>query len=673
MKKVLKRAISSVLAAALVISTMAFAGFTSVAAADNYISQQGGWFESAYVEWNSVPNATGFAAYVKEAGASDSAYTQLDNELIRKYSTYFRADAVGLKAGSYVIKVVPYINDVLDESQAFVSDTLTVDAYDRSGAAFSKYSDYYNQGVGAYNNDGTLKSDAKVFYVTADTAKTITTDLITSNKGATTTYTGFQDIIYGKQKGYDTTPLDFRIIGTIELSDMDSILSSEEGLQVKGNSGYSEMNITIEGIGEDAAIKDFGILARNCGNVEFRNFAIYNCMDDCLSLDTQNCNIWVHNMDFFYGSAGSDSDQAKGDGTVDIKAKSQFVTVSYNHFFDSGKSSLCGMSSEVSTSHITYHHNWFDHSDSRHPRIRTMSVHVYNNYFDGNAKYGVGSAVGSSAFVQNNYFENCKYPVITGSQGADMISGNSVLSGEKGGIIKMFGNYITGATSYTTYQADPSNFDAYEATSEDEVIPSSVVTANGYTYNNFDTNTSSYDLAVNKLDAAEDVPAVVTASAGRMNGGDFFETTGLSKDSLTAFTSASDYNVDTTLKNAIVNYTSALVSVGGTTTGGTVNTTESTEATTETSTETTTTTVTTTTTTVETSTETTTDVTPDPTPAPTAAYGDADGDGDVDANDVALVIQHILNGTALNNTTEYVDVNKDGKIDSQDAAMILQY
>ena len=54
------------------------------------------------------------------------------------------------------------------------------------------------------------------------------------------------------------------------------------------------------------------------GTVEMRNFAVMTAMDDCISLDTDNSNIWVHNMDFFYGQAGSDADQAKGDGTVDI-------------------------------------------------------------------------------------------------------------------------------------------------------------------------------------------------------------------------------------------------------------------------------------------------------------------------------------------------------------------
>lgn len=405
MNNVLKRFLSVVLSAAMVFSSVAFVNISAVMAdGSSYISEEGGWLESAYVEWTSVPNATGFAAYVKKANDADSSYVKLDNELIRKYPTYFRADAVGLAAGQYVMKVVPYINGALDESAAFVSGTLDVKANDRSGSAFSSKSPYYGKGVGAYNNDGTLKSDAQVVYVTKDTAKTVKADIITGKNGSSETITGFQSIIDAKQKGLDTRPLDFRIIGTIEKNDLDRISSSAEGLQVKGKNAGAELNITIEGIGEDAGIRGFGILCRNVGNVELRNFAVMLCMDDSISIDTDNNTLWVHNLDLFYGSTGGDADQAKGDGTVDVKGKSTYVTVSYNHFWDSGKSSLCGMGSEVTSSHITYHHNWFDHSDSRHPRIRVQSVHIYNNYFDGNAKYGVGVTLGSSAFVESNYF-----------------------------------------------------------------------------------------------------------------------------------------------------------------------------------------------------------------------------------------------------------------------------
>ena len=49
-------------------------------------------------------------------------------------------------------------------SAAIVSNTMTVSAYDRSGFTFSSNSPVKN-GVGAYNNDGTLKSRMHLFFM----------------------------------------------------------------------------------------------------------------------------------------------------------------------------------------------------------------------------------------------------------------------------------------------------------------------------------------------------------------------------------------------------------------------------------------------------------------------------------------------------------------------------
>ncbi|MBR2009554.1 MAG: pectate lyase, partial [Peptococcaceae bacterium] len=83
---------------------------------------------------------------------------------------------------------------------------------------------------------------------------------------------------------------------------------------------HSNLNLTIEGVGKDATINGFGMLIRNCANVEIRNLGIMNFLDDGISIDTDNKNIWIHNNDFFYGQKGSASDQAKGDGSLDTKA-----------------------------------------------------------------------------------------------------------------------------------------------------------------------------------------------------------------------------------------------------------------------------------------------------------------------------------------------------------------
>lgn len=579
-----KKLFSYVLTAAMVITavTPAFVGKVKAVAAGLTLTEQSGWLESAYVEWQPVKNAEGYVAYVKEASASDDAYEKLDDTLIRQYADYWRADALGLKEGSYVMKVTAVLKDGKTVSES--TSSLEVEKYDRSGFAFSENSKFQT-GSGAYNDDGTLKKDAQVIYVTPETAKTCTA--VVNGKEVT----GFQSILDAKQSAgtKDTSPLDFRIVGCVTADDVDHFSSSAEGIQLKGKSAYTEMNITIEGVGEDAAVQGFGFLVRNSGNVEFRNFAVMAFMDDGVSLDTKNCNIWVHNMDIFYGSTGGDSDQAKGDGSVDIKGASTNVTVSYVHFWDSGKCSLCGMSDSAEFL-VTYHHNWFDHSDSRHPRIRVASVHIYNNYFDGNAKYGVGTTKGSSAFVEANYYRNCKNPMMSSMQGTDAL-GQGTFSGENGGMIKAYNNITVGASSLIyansdagTAKADAVSFDAYLASSREETVPSSYKTVAGATtYNNFDTS-SAYDLGVAEedIDDPQDVPSIVTKYAGRMNGGDFDWTFQESDDT--------NYSVDTALKAKVVNYKSSVLAIGGykgvdvepsTTEKATESTTKATEATTK--------------------------------------------------------------------------------------------
>ena len=579
-----KKLFSYVLTAAMVITavTPAFAGKVKAVAAGLTLTEQSGWLESAYVEWQPVKNAEGYVAYVKEASASDDAYEKLDDTLIRQYADYWRADALGLKEGSYVMKVTAVLKDGKTVSES--TSSLEVEKYDRSGFAFSENSKFQTAS-GAYNDDGTLKKDAQVIYVTPETAKTCTA--VVNGKEVT----GFQSILDAKQSAgtKDTSPLDFRIVGCVTADDVDHFSSSAEGIQLKGKSAYTEMNITIEGVGEDAAVQGFGFLVRNSGNVEFRNFAVMAFMDDGVSLDTKNCNIWVHNMDIFYGSTGGDSDQAKGDGSVDIKGASTNVTVSYVHFWDSGKCSLCGMSDSAEFL-VTYHHNWFDHSDSRHPRIRVASVHIYNNYFDGNAKYGVGTTKGSSAFVEANYYRNCKNPMMSSMQGTDAL-GQGTFSGENGGMIKAYNNITVGASSLIyansdagTAKADAVSFDAYLASSREETVPSSYKTiAGATTYNNFDTS-SAYDLGVAEedIDDPQDVPSIVTKYAGRMNGGDFDWTFQESDDT--------NYSVDTALKAKVVNYKSSVLAIGGykgvdvepsTTEKATESTTKATEATTK--------------------------------------------------------------------------------------------
>ena len=508
-----------------------------------------GHLESAYVEWSFVDGADGYNVYVQASGAS--GWTQLDDMLIREYSSYMRADALGLKAGKYVLKVVPLVGGEEQESAALETKVLDVLAHDRSGYGFASGSTY-GTASGAYNNDGTLRSDAQVIYVTAATAKTCTATV----NGAV--YTGFQTILDAKQKQGTTEPLCFRIVGLVTLSDLDHISSSSEGIQIKGKSNYNQMNITIEGVGEDATVSGFGFLIRNCGNVEMRNLGIMNFMDDGVSVDTNNCNLWIHNCDFFYGDAGSDSDQAKGDGSLDTK-KSQYITYSYNHFWDSGKVHLVGNGTD-SVNYLTFHHNWYDHSDSRHPRVRCGTVHVYNNFYDGVSKYGIGATMDADVFSEANYFLNTKYPILISQQGSDIYDslsgaydGEGTFSGEDGGMIKSYGDVIINATRFVPYSENSTHFDAYVASSRNETVPSGVKAAKGGAgYSNFDTASGFYSY---EAETAAEAMATVKQYAGRINQGDFQWT----------FTDAdnTDYEVNSAMKSAITGYKSPVVAIGG--------------------------------------------------------------------------------------------------------------
>ena len=218
--------------------------------------------------------------------------------------------------------------------------------------------------------------------------------------------TGLVEILDAYSDGYDSRPLNIRIIGKVTADGVVGANSDTNNLNLKTNNTKRIVkNITIEGIGDDAVCYGFGIRGLKIQSVEIRNIGIMLFGDDGIAFETANKNIWVHNNDIFYGTAGGDADQAKGDGSLDLKNDSQYFTISYNHFWDSGKMSLCGMKSETGENWITYHHNWFDHSDSRHPRIRTMSVHVYNNYYDGNAKYGVGAVLDADALLKQTISE----------------------------------------------------------------------------------------------------------------------------------------------------------------------------------------------------------------------------------------------------------------------------
>ena len=554
----------------LFVATLKSAAAVTIQAAD-------GWLETAWVEWINMSGAQAYNVYVSPAG--QNSWTQLDNELVRNYGSYGRADALGLKAGMYQLKVVPVNSKGVEMTdEASTTQNLDVRAHNRQGFAhMNRPTSGWTEGVGAYKNDGTLKDDAIVLYITGKNASSITLTLpklSTSGKVSDMTYTGIQDILDGYRKctysGSVQRPLCIRVIGTIKNGETDKFLSSQ-GLMVKAEAPVTEYPVTIEGVGNDATLYNFGMQMSNCVGTEIRNLGIMLCLDDGIEVSRENSHIWIHNMDVFYGEGGS-GDKVKGDGAIDIKA-STYCTVADNHYFDCGKCCLIDAKPALEDNekidyadYLTYCGNWFDHSDQRLPRCRHgHAIHVYNNYYDGNGLYGVGLASASSAFVENNWFRNCRYPIVSSVQGSDLwhiadlkakgTKSKGVMTGEAGGVCKAYNNHIEGAMSYYNQNTATAEYglDAYEVSSRNEKVPSSVTAKNGgSTYSNFDTTDGEF-YACTPL-ATEDVPAAVTGKygAGRCQKGDF---------SWEFDNAVEDKNCELIpeLKSAVQNYKSKLV------------------------------------------------------------------------------------------------------------------
>jgi pectate lyase len=180
-----------------------------------------------------------------------------------------------------------------------------------------------------------------------------------------------------------------RVSGTINCSGMLRVRSNKT---IIGNAG--------------AAIVGCGLNINGDRNVIIRNLSFRNWGDDAINVQTSATNIWIDHNSFSNGY----------DGAVDIKRGSDFVTVSWNRVFSHDKSMLLGHSDDNAAQdrghlRVTYHHNWFDASTQRHPRVRFGNpVHVYNNFYYRNSGYGVASTEGAGVLVENNSFEGVSDP-----------------------------------------------------------------------------------------------------------------------------------------------------------------------------------------------------------------------------------------------------------------------
>ena len=166
---------------------------------------------------------------------------------------------------------------------------------------------------------------------------------------------------------------------------------------------------TIVGQGADAALTGGGLNLRSTSQVIVRNLSIHDSPDDAVNIEGSH-HVWIDHCDL----------SKCRDGLLDIKAASDFVTVSWNRFHDHEKTCLLGhsdnpkvLAGDKGHLRVTYHHNFFDGSQTRHPRVRIgETVHVFNNYYR-DCEYGVASVSDAGVLVEGNFFENVKNPTHT--------------------------------------------------------------------------------------------------------------------------------------------------------------------------------------------------------------------------------------------------------------------
>lgn len=497
---------------------------------------QGSWNETLYATWDAISEAD---AYTVSYSTDNTNWTKVDNELVRagwkervienfglsytdKTYSLWRVDIPGVKFNTkYYVKVQPTKSGANVGNAAVFS--ATTGKYVRNGYAF-----FNRTTTGAYKEDGTLADDAVVVYVTDATKNSVKATVNGSE------VTGLVDVFgklaeTAKEKAHSKTPVAVRFLGTVTIPTSQGT-SSKSGDIMNTSltyllSKYND-NITFEGVGPGAMLYGWGLTVKVGSNIEVRNLSFNMQKEDALSFEDTVLGAWIHNNDIYIGANGG-GDKKKGDGGCDLKADSNWFSISYNHFVSTGKSSLCGMKGDSAPENVfvTFSNNWFDKCGSRCPRVRRYNVHVVNNYFDHNYSAGLAATEGANIFVQNNYFEDVNQPAISASQGHSIkTDGSDFNSGNDGGVIKMHGNimaecpegsvsYIngdlatvsyhyrntdrfTGAREYTDAMKVanskgfyPAAADAFMANTRDEKVPETFYALKGGAkYTNWDTD-----------------------------------------------------------------------------------------------------------------------------------------------------------------------------------------
>lgn len=249
-----------------------------------------------------------------------------------------------------------------------------------------------------------------------------------------------------------------RVVTSSDGVELAALMDSNETLTifVSGTVFMSGMNHirsnkSVIGLGSDARIVGGGLYMHRAHNIIIRNLTIENADEDAIGITTNSSNIWVDHNTLINAA----------DGLLDIARESTHITVSYNVFRNHVKTMLIGHSDGASSDagflKITVHHNWFDGTSSRHPRVRFGQVHVFNNYYTSNTEYGVASTMEADVLVEGNYFFGVAFPALVGyaeSGPGDLVERNNLYVSS--GAPETRGTAFE-ASQYYAYPLDPAS------------------------------------------------------------------------------------------------------------------------------------------------------------------------------------------------------------------------
>ena len=239
--------------------------------------------------------------------------------------------------------------------------------------------------------------------------------------GATVTVSSASEFAdYASRPG----PYTIRVNGMITLAGMTNVSSDKTVVGVGATSGFTGSGLNI-----GLPISEVTSPPANAvHNVIIRNLTFTRSNDDGINIQMYSHHVWVDHNNFF----------ANYDGNLDVKRGSSYVTISWNHTYQHTKNMLLGhddnnAAQDVGNLRVTYHHNWFDRTPQRNPRVRFGDpVHIYNNYYVYNTDTGVACMLNSGCVVEGNFFQDVEVPATvhySGSAGR-MIARNNVFVGE---------------------------------------------------------------------------------------------------------------------------------------------------------------------------------------------------------------------------------------------------